>query len=152
MALTEEQKKKTDQAALGYLAGHGRNFLRSMNPRNTEPMEQVQPWGEARAAALNQPTAIAATAGAPGAAAVNVQTLVPARVKQKPEPSVTGTQAAATNLAGSNAQAATTQATGPPVAARRQGFRSALANGLAVGGDVQGNKTYTMVSPGHDVL
>ena len=58
MALTEEQKKKTDQAALGYLAGHGRNFLRSMNPRNTEPMEQVQPWGEARAVALGQGQAV----------------------------------------------------------------------------------------------
>lgn len=148
--ITKEQEARFNQAAGQWLGGHARNFRRSMNPRNKEPMEQVQPWGEARAAALNQPTAIAATAGAPGAAAVNVQTLVPARVKQKPEPSVTGAQDAATNLAGSNAQAATTQETGPPVAARLQGFRSTLANGLTVGGDVQGNKTYTMGTPGQD--
>jgi len=53
MALTEEQKKKLDTASLGFLGGHGRNFLRSMNPGNKEPLEPVQPWGEARAAALN---------------------------------------------------------------------------------------------------
>lgn len=53
MALTEEQKKKLNTASLGFLGGHGRNFLRSMNPSNKEPLEPVQPWGEARAAALN---------------------------------------------------------------------------------------------------
>ena len=53
MALTEEQKKRLNTASLGFLAGHGRNFLRSMNPGNKEPLEPVQPWGETRAAALN---------------------------------------------------------------------------------------------------
>ena len=43
MALAKEQEGKFNQAAASYLAGHGRNFLRSMNPRNTEPMEKVQP-------------------------------------------------------------------------------------------------------------
>lgn len=92
MALTEEQKKKTDQAALGYLAGHGRNFLRSMNPRNTEPMEQVQPWGEARAAALNP-------AAGPAAAPVSV----PGQVQPAAPPATTGRPAAAQNLAGQSA-------------------------------------------------
>ena len=51
--MTKKQEARFNQAAIQFLGGHGRNFMRSMDPRNKEPLEQVQPWGEARAAALN---------------------------------------------------------------------------------------------------
>ena len=51
--MTKGQEARLNQAAIQFLGGHGRNFMRSMDPRNKEPLEQVQPWGEGRAAALS---------------------------------------------------------------------------------------------------
>ena len=144
MALAKEQEGKFNQAAASYLAGHGRNFLRSMNPRNTEPMEKVQPWGEARAAALNPPA---------GATAAPVS--VPGQVQPAAPPAATGQPTAAQSLTGQPAvpvlgnQSKVAVPGQQPVAAAPK-FRSTLANGLTVEGDVQGNKTYTMGTPGQD--
>ena len=67
MVLAKEQEGRFNKAAADYLAGHGRNFLRSMNPRNTEPLEKVPSWSETRAAALNPTPQVAA---APASASI----------------------------------------------------------------------------------
>lgn len=98
--MTKEQEARLNQAAIQFLGGHGRNFMRSMDPRNKEPLEQVQPWGEGRAAALSagkvpviQP---GATKTAPAAAAPGSGKATSANA-----PSV-GAQAASNLLAGYN--------------------------------------------------
>ena len=100
--MTKEQEASLNQSAIQFLGGHGRNFMRSMNPRNKEPLEQVQPWGESRAAALTagkvpviQP---GATKTAPAAAAP-----VSGQATSANAPSV-GAQVAANLLAGNNSQ------------------------------------------------
>ena len=42
---------KLNKASLNYLGGLGRNFMRSMNPNNTEKLEKISPWREAKALA-----------------------------------------------------------------------------------------------------
>ena len=102
--MTREQEARLNQAATQFLGGHGRNFMRSMDPRNKEPLEQVQPWGEGRAAALSagnvpviQP---GATKTAPAAAAPRSGKTTSANA-----PSV-GAQVASNLLAGNGQQTA----------------------------------------------
>ena len=141
MALAKEQEGQFNQAAAGYLAGHGRNFLRSMNPRNTQPLEKVQPWGEARAAALNPtPGTVTAQAGAPGQVPQGAQ---PAPVTKQPVVPVLGNQSKVAVAGGA-------PATQPAAGQQQQAFRSLLGNGLTMTGDMQGNRTYTMGTPGQD--
>lgn len=136
MALAKEQEGQFNQAAASYLAGHGRNFLRSMNPRNTQPLEKVQPWGEARAAALNPPPAAVAPAGAQ-------QNAQPAPAAKQPVVPVLGNQSKVAVDGGA-------PATQPAAGQQQQAFRSLLGNGLTMTGDMQGNRTYTMGAPGQD--
>jgi hypothetical protein len=136
MALAKEQEGQFNQAAASYLAGHGRNFLRSMNPRNTQPLEKVQPWGEARAAALNPPPAAVAPAGAQ-------QNAQPAPVTKQPVVPVLGNQSKVAVAGGAPAAQ-------PAAGQQQQAFRSLLGNGLTMTGDMQGNRTYTMGTPGQD--
>ena len=42
---------KLNKASLNYLSGLGRNFMRSMNPNNTEKLEKTPSWREAKALA-----------------------------------------------------------------------------------------------------
>lgn len=140
MALAKEQEGRFNKAAADYLAGHGRNFLRSMNPRNTEPLEKVPSWGEARAAALNPtPQVTAAPARAPGAAL---------RGGIQPPPG-TG-QPTAPVLTGQSKAAPGATTTVQPQAAQQTAFQSLLGNGMTMTGDMQGNRTYTMGTPGQD--
>lgn len=102
--MTKEQEASLNQAAIQFLGGHGRNFMRSMDPRNKEPLEQVQPWGESRAAALsagNVPVIKpGATKTAPAAAAPRSGKTTSANA-----PSV-GAQVASNLLAGNGQQTA----------------------------------------------
>ena len=140
MALAKEQEGRFNKAAADYLAGHGRNFLRSMNPRNTEPLEKVPSWSETRAAALNPtPQVAAAPEHAPGAA-LRGGTQPPPGTGQPTVPVLTGQSKAAPG--------ATT--TVQPQAAQQPAFQSLLGNGMTMTGDMQGNRTYTMGTPGQD--
>ena len=140
MALAKEQEGRFNKAAADYLAGHGRNFLRSMNPRNTEPLEKVPSWSETRAAALNPtPQVAAAPEHAPGAA-LRGGTQPPPGTGQPTVPVLTGQSKAAPG--------ATT--TVHPQAAQQPAFQSLLGNGMTMTGDMQGNRTYTMGTPGQD--
>ena len=40
---------KLNKASLNYLSGLGRNFMRSMNPNNTEKLEKIPSWSETKA-------------------------------------------------------------------------------------------------------
>ena len=140
MVLAKEQEGRFNKAAADYLAGHGRNFLRSMNPRNTEPLEKVPSWSETRAAALNPtPQVAAAPEHAPGAA-LRGGTQPPPGTGQPTVPVLTGQSKAAPG--------ATT--TVQPQAAQQPAFQSLLGNGMTMTGDMQGNRTYTMGTPGQD--
>ena len=140
MVLAKEQEGRFNKAAADYLAGHGRNFLRSMNPRNTEPLEKVPSWSETRAAALNPtPQVAAAPEHAPGAA-LRGGTQPPPGTGQPTVPVLTGQSKAAPG--------ATT--TVQPQAAQQPAFQSLLGNGMTMTGDMQGSRTYTMGTPGQD--
>ena len=140
MVLAKEQEGRFNKAAADYLAGHGRNFLRSMNPRNTEPLEKVPSWSETRAAALNPtPQVAAAPEQAPGAA-LRGGTQPPPGTGQPTVPVLTGQSKAAPG--------ATT--TVQPQAAQQPAFQSLLGNGMTMTGDMKGNRTYTMGTPGQD--
>ena len=121
------------QTAKNTLAGLASDAAYSMDPRRKPKPAQT---GAQTAAGLGigglRPahTPGAAVAAAPPAAA----------------PQLAGQPEAAQNLAGQQQQAQPGQQ--PAAAAPR--FRSTLANGLTVEGDVQGNRTYTMGTPGQD--
>ena len=111
-----------------------------MNPRNTEPLEKVPSWSETRAAALNPtPQVAAAPEHAPGAA-LRGGTQPPPGTGQPAVPVLTGQSKAAPG--------ATT--TVQPQAAQQPAFQSLLGNGMTMTGDMQGNRTYTMGTPGQD--
>jgi hypothetical protein len=91
-----------------------------------------------------------AQAGAQTAAGLGIGGLWPAHtpgsaVAAAP-PAAGQPEAARENLTGTPASAATPA---NPVV-QPQGFRSVLSNGLTMTGDVQGNRTYTMGTPGQD--
>ena len=139
MALAKEQEGKFNQAAASYLAGHGRNFLRSMNPRNTEPMEKVQPWGEARAAALN-----------PAAGATTAPVSVPGQVQPAAPPAATGRPAAAQNLAGQ--PPAPVQTLSPVMVKQKPQAPTVSPGGFTVTPDnsVYGGAIRSLGTPGED--
>ena len=140
MALAKEQEGRFNKAAADYLAGHGRNFLRSMNPRNTEPLEKVPSWSETRAAALNPtPQVAAAPEHAPGAA-----------LRGGPQPPQGTGQPTVPVLTGQSKAAPGATTTVQPQAAQQPAFQSLLGNGMTMTGDMQGNRTYTMGTPGQD--
>ena len=137
--MTKDQEARLNLAAGQWLGGHFRNFRRSMNPRNKEPMEPVAPWGEARKAIAAAPppaSVVPASAGGEG---------TPERPQDAPQrPNVPTLINQSKVAVAGGAQAA------QPAAEQQQAFRSLLGNGITMTGDMQGNRTYTMGTPGQD--
>jgi len=134
--MTKDQEARLNLASSQWWGGHARNFARSMDPRNKEPMEQVAPWGEARAAAIAPPATVGpALTGGGG---------TPERPQDAQQPNVPTLSNQSKMAVAGGAQA------GPPAAWQQQAFRSLLGNGLTMTGDMQGNRTYTMGTHGQD--
>jgi hypothetical protein len=137
--MTKDQEARLNLAAGQWLGGHFRNFRRSMNPRNNEPMEPVAPWGEARKAIAAAPppaSVVPASAGGEG---------TPERPQDAPQrPNVPTLINQSKVAVAGGAQAA------QPAAEQQQAFRSLLGNGITMTGDMQGNRTYTMGTHGQD--
>ena len=137
--MTKDQEARLNLAAGQWLGGHFRNFRRSMNPRNNEPMEPVAPWGEARKAIAAAPppaSVVPASAGGEGTPEL------PQDAPQRPNVPTLINQSKVAVAGG--AQAA------QPAAEQQQAFRSLLGNGITMTGDMQGNRTYTMGTHGQD--